>query len=421
MVKKTYVITGFDCADCAKRSEKHLNKQSNISYAKIDFTSNLLYITFNEEELSNEEVLKLLKEVDSNDLNVLDYNGEYKKTSVLNKKFWILLSRILFAVIVAAISTIFLGAEKFNLLNLILFAIADIVLLYDLFINIVKHVVHKENPLDHNLMIVIVCICAFILGSLEMGEKEFGIFDSHFESLEVALLFHIGSIIELVVVNKGKSIIMSNVSNIGNEKQSKQDEIINTFAKWYTPIIFALAIIVVVVFGIINGWEESVHTALEILVVGCPCSLVISVPLAYTSAIGLAEKNGIIVNGAYVFDELAKADSYIVDENQILYIGNLEVALNSDASHDALIPCGKQEKIKDATKIAKIARNTALFNIIFALAFKAIVLILDIVLQGEQFENLMMILSILSDSGLVLILVVNSLLILTRKISHKEK
>ena len=46
MVKKVYHISGFDCANCAAKAEKHLNNQDNIELARLDFAGNRLYINY---------------------------------------------------------------------------------------------------------------------------------------------------------------------------------------------------------------------------------------------------------------------------------------------------------------------------------------------------------------------------------------
>lgn len=119
--------------------------------------------------------------------------------------------------------------------------------------------------------------------------------------------------------------IIELISNSG-EKKSKADKFITKFARWYTPIIFLAAILYTVIAGAVtNKWDESVLTGLKMLVVACPCAIVISVPLAYFSAIGLASKNGVVVKGTNYLDELTKIKKIVTDKTGTLTHGSFSI------------------------------------------------------------------------------------------------
>lgn len=112
----------------------------------------------------------------------------------------------------------------------------------------------------------------------------------------------------------------------GGEKKSKADEFIAKFAKWYTPIVVVVAILAFVIGGLISkDWPEWIERGLEILVIGCPCAIVISVPLAYFSAIGLGSKNGIVIKGANYLDELCRMGKLITDKTGTLTHGSFSI------------------------------------------------------------------------------------------------
>ena len=98
-MKKVYNISGFDCANCAAKTESYLNHNENIEYARIDFAGNRLYITYKDKELSIDEIKSLIKQVESADIFVSDINTEVKKERFLNKKTIILLARIVITTI----------------------------------------------------------------------------------------------------------------------------------------------------------------------------------------------------------------------------------------------------------------------------------------------------------------------------------
>mgnify|MGYP003314319744 CR=1 FL=1 len=115
----------------------------------------------------------------------------------------------------------------------------------------------------------------------------------------------------------------------GGEKKSKADEFIARFAKIYTPIVVILSILTLVIGGLVaqltgakDPWLTWVHTGLEILVIGCPCAIVISVPLAYFSAIGLASKHGVVVKGGNYLDKLQTVGKLITDKTGTLTHGS---------------------------------------------------------------------------------------------------
>lgn len=93
------------------------------------------------------------------------------------------------------------------------------------------------------------------------------------------------------------------------EKKSKADRFISRFARVYTPIVLGLAVLIAVIpplfLGIGDGavWANWIYVALELLLISCPCAIVIGVPLSYFAGLGLSSKHGIIVKGAEYFDQ----------------------------------------------------------------------------------------------------------------------
>ncbi len=126
--------------------------------------------------------------------------------------------------------------------------------------------------------------------------------------------------------------ILDMVENASSGK-AKPEKFIAKFARYYTPIVCGLALLLAVGVPLIGGltvggglyfWEFSrwLRSALTFLVISCPCALVISVPLTYFSGLGACAKQGILVKGATYLDVLAKTKTVAFDKTGTLTEGN---------------------------------------------------------------------------------------------------
>ena len=117
------------------------------------------------------------------------------------------------------------------------------------------------------------------------------------------------------------------------EKKSHQEKFIDRFAKVYTPVVIALALLTAIIPPLLFhiSWNESIYRALAFLVISCPCALVISVPMAFYCGIGACAKNGIIIKGSNVLETLAKADKVVFDKTGTLTDNSFELTkIHSD-------------------------------------------------------------------------------------------
>ncbi len=110
------------------------------------------------------------------------------------------------------------------------------------------------------------------------------------------------------------------------EKKTKTEKFITRFSKVYTPIVVLLAILIIIIPTILGGnFNIWLYRALEMLVISCPCALVISVPLGYFSGIGKCSKEGILVKGSNILDDLVNIDTIIFDKTGTITEGVFEV------------------------------------------------------------------------------------------------
>lgn len=114
--------------------------------------------------------------------------------------------------------------------------------------------------------------------------------------------------------------------NEATHRKGESQRFIEKFAKYYTPAIIIASVLVAVIFSIITKRVgPSVHRALVLLVAACPCAIVLSVPLAFVSAMGSAAKSGLIIKGSNFIETLASADCAAFDKTGTLTTGTPEV------------------------------------------------------------------------------------------------
>lgn len=429
-IKVCYSISGFDCPNCAAKSEKHLNKQKEIDKASLDFTNERLYVTYKDKELSVDEIKERIAQVESDPIKIALLSE--KKTvdnKIFDKEFFFMLGRIVTSLLIAIFTKIFVNYHENFTLAIILYSVATIICLYDILWKVIKNIIHRINPVDMNLLLsisgigVITLACLIHYGVLQNGPFEIDPLDG---ALVVAL-YQVGELFEHIATNKSKKAIHSAINlradkanlliggevkqvepeelkvndkiivNVGDmipvdgviisgngsldtssltgeslpldvkendsvlsgtivksgsltlivkkefanstvskimelvessgEHKAKAEKFITKFARIYTPVVFLIGISYALIFGFVTGiWSEAIFGGLAILVVSCPCAIVISVPLAYFAGIGLASKKGIIVKGSNYLDSLCNIGTLFIDKTGTLTYGNFEVA-----------------------------------------------------------------------------------------------
>lgn len=419
MNKKSYNISGFDCAHCAAKTEAHLNKDENISSCILDFAGDKLHIVYKDKEYSVDQLKEKIAEVETDEIYLSELGEKKKKSSIFDKSLIYLLIRAIIATIIIVLSMTLFHEDKYFYVNMGMYIFGILLLGYDIFWKVIHHIIHLENPLDEYLLLSIASIGAFLVAVITH--------ENHFmDSLMVITLFQIGKMIEgiatrkskeavqmavslrvetahilnsgaiievspedikvndLVIVSSGELVpvdgkiikgegyldtssltgefvpvhakegldiysgyllkegnitlkaskvysdsAVSKIINLissGEVKKSKADNFVSKFAKWYTPSIFIAAIITGLVGGIISSnYAYWAILGLKMLVVACPCAIVISLPLAYFSALGLASRNGIVVKGTNYLDKLNELDTLVTDKTGTLTKGEFKI------------------------------------------------------------------------------------------------
>ncbi|MBP5408440.1 MAG: cadmium-translocating P-type ATPase [Bacilli bacterium] len=433
VIISTFDFEDIDCANCALKVERALNKEEDIIDASVNFIAKKISVKHKDDVDALSIVEKVLKNTEPDAYLVLD-NKRKDKKSVL--KTIILFIGI--ALFVCGLVIMHLGDEEiienlsldkpfiadplYTILLYITFVPAYFCVAYDIIYKSFIGIIHKDIFNESFLMLVAslgaLCLSFF-------GENEF------VESCAVILLYKLGEhlqsratdkskraikeliemkkdsvtlkdgtiksvkevkIGEIITIKAGELVPLDGIissgetnidkkaltgesmpiyANVGEEilsgsinltrvidvevtkvdeestmskvlklvedasnQKSKSEEFITKFARIYTPVILLFALIVLIVeiitgFGIPAGMGRvsgALTNMFSILVISCPCALVISIPLGYFAGIGRFSKSGILVKGGNYVEALANADTFVFDKTGTITKGNFKVS-----------------------------------------------------------------------------------------------
>lgn len=131
--------------------------------------------------------------------------------------------------------------------------------------------------------------------------------------------------------------ILELVENASSRK-AKTENFITRFARYYTPVVVILAVLLAFVPPIVIGFQEAtfsfsgavfsdwLYRALTFLVISCPCALVISVPLSFFGGLGCASRKGVLIKGSNYLEIISDADTIVFDKTGTLTKGNFVVS-----------------------------------------------------------------------------------------------
>ncbi|WP_339177149.1 heavy metal translocating P-type ATPase [Oceanobacillus sp. FSL W7-1293] len=191
-------------------------------------------------------------------------------------------------------------------------------------------------------------------------------------------------LLEVSVTKRAEDTTLSKIIHLVEEAQAERapsQAFVDKFAKYYTPAIVILAMFIAVIPPLFIGgdWSSWVYQGLAVLVVGCPCALVVSTPVAVVTAIGNAAKNGVLIKGGIYLEETGNLKSIAFDKTGtitkgipavtdiVTYSGNEDELMTITAA----IEKGSQHPLSSA--IIRLAEEKGLlFNDVFMDEFQSI-------------------------------------------------
>ena len=143
---------------------------------------------------------------------------------------------------------------------------------------------------------------------------------------------NVQGILEIKVEKNYENSTVSQILNLvenATDKKAKTETFVAKAAKIYTPIVLGLALLVAIFMPILikgSTYYDSIYKALIFLVISCPCSIAISVPLSYFSGIGKASKKGILIKGSDCLDGIKDIGQILFDKTGTITTGKFKVS-----------------------------------------------------------------------------------------------
>jgi Cd2+/Zn2+-exporting ATPase len=148
------------------------------------------------------------------------------------------------------------------------------------------------------------------------------------------------------------------------EKKAPTQDFVDRFARIYTPIVFSLAILIMIFPPLLGfgGWLDWIYKGLELLVIACPCALVISTPVAIVSSIGNAAKNGILIKGGSFLEIAGALKAIAFDKTGTLTEGKPKVSqvIAIESTEEDMLAIARTIEEHSSHPIALAIRNYAM-------------------------------------------------------------
>lgn len=161
---------------------------------------------------------------------------------------------------------------------------------------------------------------------------------------------------------------LANIIRMVGEAQSRRapsEQWVDKFARYYTPLVMLLAVLVLIVPPLAFGaaWQVWFYNALVLLVIACPCALVISTPVSIVAALAAAARRGVLVKGGIFIEVPASVSAFAFDKTGTLTIGQPSVVevvpLNGHSAEELMLRAAAMEQHSDHPLAQAIVRHAA--------------------------------------------------------------
>lgn len=142
---------------------------------------------------------------------------------------------------------------------------------------------------------------------------------------------NVGNVIHIEAKKEYKESTISKMLDLienSTTHKAKAENFITKFARYYTPTVTALALLMVIIPSLVNpsGYQDYIYRAAQFLVISCPCALVLGIPLSYFAGIGASARRGILFKGSSYLHMITNIDSIGIDKTGTLTHGDFQVS-----------------------------------------------------------------------------------------------
>lgn len=174
------------------------------------------------------------------------------------------------------------------------------------------------------------------------------------------------SVVRLKVVSRQGENAIDRILHLIEEAESRKaplERFVDRFSRWYTPAMIALATLVVVIPPLFfaQSWEAWLYKGLTLLLIACPCALVISIPAAVTSGLAAATRRGALIKGGAALEQLGRIQTVAFDKTGTLTEGKPAVTdiVSWDGDEDRLLRQAAAIEVGSAHPLAKAVITAA--------------------------------------------------------------